>query len=168
MSLLGFCQLLGSTHGSIALHESIWAYPIIESVHVLTLCLFLGLTVMLDLRLLGVTMMRTPASEVFQRLMPWTIVGFAVMVATGALLFFAIPVKTYLNIFFRLKVAFLVLAGVNVGVFQRTVSRSMDRWDNDPVPPFRARLAAGISLVLWAGIVIAGRMIAYNWFDKNS
>jgi hypothetical protein len=167
MSLLGFCQWLGDTSGSIALHESIWAYPIIESVHVLTLCLFLGLTIILDLRLLGVTMVRTPASEVLGRLLPWTILGFAVMVMTGALLFYAIPVKTYLNIFFRIKVAFLVMAGVNVAVFQRTISRSMDRWDSDPLPPFQARLAGGLSLFLWAGIVVAGRMIAYNWFDKN-
>jgi uncharacterized protein YhhL (DUF1145 family) len=168
MSLLAFCQWLEGTHGSIALHESIWAYPIIESVHVLTLCLFLGLIVMLDLRLLGAAMVRTPASEVVGRLLPWTIVGFAVMVVTGALLFFAIPVKTYLNIFFRIKVAFLVLAGINVAIFQGTISRSMDQWDMDAVPPFRARLAAGISLALWAGIVVAGRMIAYNWFDKTS
>ena len=168
MSLLGFCQWLGSTEGSIALHESIWAYPIVESLHVLTLCVFLGLTVMLDLRLLGVTMVRAPASEVAGRLLPWTIAGFAVMVTTGALLFYAIPVKTYLNIFFRIKVALLVLAGVNVAVFQLTIWRSMDQWDADPVPPLRARLAAGVSLVLWAGIVVAGRMIAYNWFDKSS
>ena len=168
MSLLGFCQWLGSTEGSIALHESIWAYPIVESLHVLTLCVFLGLTVMLDLRLLGVSMVRAPASEVAGRLLPWTIAGFAVMVTTGALLFYAIPVKTYLNVFFRIKVAFLVLAGVNVAVFQLTIWRSMDQWDADPVPPLRARLAAGVSLVLWAGIVVAGRMIAYNWFDKSS
>ena len=167
MSLLGFCQWLGSTQWSIALHESIWVYPIIESAHVLTLCVFLGLTVMLDLRLLGVTLVRAPASEVTAWLVPWTIVGFAVMVVTGSLLFFAIPVKTYLNIFFRIKVALLVLAGANVAVFQRTIWRSKDQWDSDPLPPFRARLAGGVSLALWAGIVIAGRMIAYNWFDKN-
>ncbi len=168
MSLLEFCQWLGNTPGSVALHESIWAYPIIESLHVLTLCLFLGLTVMLDLRLLGVTLMGTPVSQVTGRLLPWTMAGFAVMVATGALLFFAIPVKTYLNVFFRIKVAFLVLSGVNAAVFQWTVARSMDRWDADAVPPLRARLAGGVSLFLWAGIVIAGRMIAYNWFDKKS
>ena len=133
----------------------------------LTLCVFLGLTVMLDLRLLGVTLVRAPASEVTARLVPWTIVGFAVMVVTGSLLFFAIPVKTYLNIFFRIKVALLVLAGANVAVFQRTIWRRKDQWDSDPLPPFRARLAGGVSLALWAGIVIAGRMIAYNWFDKN-
>ncbi len=168
MSLLGFCQWLESTSASIALHESIWGYPIVESVHVLTLCVFLGLTLMFDLRLLGAIMVRTPVSEAAGRLMPWIVGGFVVMVITGALLFFAIPVKTYLNIFFRVKVAFLLMAGVNVAVFHRTVSRSMTQWDLDAVPPFRARLAGGASLVLWAGIVVAGRMIAYNWFDKNS
>src|SRR5215831_6983186 len=104
---MGFCRWLESTAGSVALHESIWVYPIVESVHVLTLCLFLGLAVMLDLRLLGVTMRRTPVSEVADRLLPWTFAGFAVMVVSGALLFYAIPVKTYLNIFFRVKVLFL-------------------------------------------------------------
>jgi hypothetical protein len=165
--VLGFCQWLESTPGSIALHESIWGYPIVESVHVLTLCLFLGLAVMLDLRLLGATLRATPVSEVLGRLLPWTVVGFVVMVTTGALLFYAIPVKTYLNIFFRIKVAFLLLAGVNTMVFHVTTSRNMGKWDLDPVPPFRARLAGGLSLALWAGIVVAGRMIAYNWFDKN-
>jgi hypothetical protein len=92
--VLGFCQWLGSTPWSVALHESILVYPIVESVHVLTLCLFLGLVVMLDLRLLGVTMLKTPVSEAIRRLAPWTIAGFVVMVITGSLLFYAIPVKT--------------------------------------------------------------------------
>src|SRR5437016_2997863 len=104
--VLGFCQWLERTPGSIALHESIWGYPIIESVHVLTLCLFLGLAVMLDLRLLGLTMRKLPVSVAIERLVPWTIAGFVIMVISGSLLFFAIPVKTYLNIFFRLKVVF--------------------------------------------------------------
>ena len=165
--MLAFCQWLGSTPWSVALHESILVYPIVESVHVLTLCLFLGLVVMLDLRLLGVTMLKTPVSEVVGRLVPWTIAGFVVMVISGSLLFYAIPVKTYLNIFFRLKVLFLLLAGANIAVFHRTIFRRMNEWDLDPVPPLRARVAGGVSLVLWAGIVVAGRMIAYNWFDKE-
>jgi hypothetical protein len=165
--MLGFCQWLGSTPWSVALHESILVYPIVESVHVLTLCVFLGLVVMLDLRLLGVTLLKTPVSEVVGRLAPWTLAGFVVMVITGSLLFYAIPVKTYLNIFFRLKVLFLLLAGANTGIFHFMISDNMSEWDLDPVPPMRARLAGGLSLVLWAGIVVAGRMIAYNWFDKE-
>jgi hypothetical protein len=62
MSLLGFCEWLANTLWSIALHESKWGYSILESVHVLSLCLFLGMAVMLDLRFLGVTMRRTAVS----------------------------------------------------------------------------------------------------------
>lgn len=166
--MLRFFQWLENTPGSIALHESIWVYPVVESVHVLTLCVFLGLAVMLDLRLMGVTMLRTPASEVAGRLFPWILTGFCIMVVTGALLFYAIPVKTYLNIFFRIKLFFLLMAGVNIAVFEFTISRSISEWDLNPVPPLRARLAGGLSLLLWSGIVIAGRMIAYNGFGQNS
>jgi Family of unknown function (DUF6644) len=142
-------------------------YPIVESVHVLTLCLFLGLVVIIDLRLVGVTMGGTPASEVIGRLEPWATVGFVVMVISGSLLFYAIPVKAYLNIFFRVKVLFLLLAGANTAVFHRTIFRRVGKWDLAPVPPLRARLTGAVSLFLWAGIVVAGRMIAYNWFDKQ-
>ena len=166
MSLLSFCQWLEQTPGSIALHESLWVYPIVESVHVLTLCLFVGTAVLLDLRLLGVMMRRAPVSEMARRLLPWTAAGFVVMVTSGALLFYAIPVRTYLNIFFRVKIAMLILAGLNAWVFHSTVYRRVAEWDLDPVTPKGARVAGGLSLLLWAGIVVAGRMIAYNWFDS--
>ena len=166
LSLLTFCEWLANTPGSIALHESIYVYPVIESIHVLTLCLFLGLAAMLDLRLLGITMRETPVSEMADRLLPWTIAGFVVMVISGAFLFYGIPVRTYQNIFFRIKVVLLVLSGVNAFVFHSTIYRKVAEWNLDTVPPIRARLAGGLSLLFWASIVVAGRMIAYNWFDK--
>lgn len=165
--MLGFCHWLAETPGSVALHESIYAYPIVESIHVLTLCLFLGLAILIDLRLLGIVFRGTPLSVLSRALGPWLLAGFAIMVLTGALLFYAIPVKTYLNIFFRIKVVLLVLAGLNALVFHRTIDRRRAEWEHDAVPPFRARLAGGLSLVFWAGIVVAGRMIAYNWFDQQ-
>jgi hypothetical protein len=165
MSLTAFCEWLANTHGSIALHESLWVYPIVESVHVLALCLFLGLTVMLDLRLMGVMLREARVSEVTERLLPWITAGFVLMVASGSLLFYAIPVRTFHNIFFRVKLAMLILAGLNVWVFHSTIYRTVAAWDLDTVPPRRARVAGGLSLALWAGIVVAGRMIAYSWFD---
>jgi hypothetical protein len=165
MSILRFCEWLAATPWSIALHESTWGYPLVESVHVLALCLFVGLAVMLDLRLLSVTMRGAPVSETDDRLFPWTAAGFVVMVISGSLLFYAIPVRTFHNIFFRVKVAMLLLAGLNVWIFHSTVYRKVADWDLDPVPPRRARIAAGVSLTLWACIIVAGRMIAYNWFD---
>jgi len=164
MSPLGFCRWLETTEWSIALHESLWVYPIVESVHVLTLCLFLGLAVLLDLRLLGLVMRQTSLARVMNQLGPWMIGGFALMVVSGSLLFYAIPVRTYLNIFFRIKIVLLVMAGVNAWVFQKTVYRRI--LEQDLAAPPGAKIAGAVSLFLWAGIVVAGRMIAYNWFDK--
>src|SRR5260370_12166720 len=107
MFLLGFCEWVANTPGSIALHESRWGYSIVESIHVLSLCLFLGMAVMLDLRLLGVTMRRTAVSEVVGQLLPWTAAGFVLMVISGVLLFYAIPVRTFPNSFFRIIILFL-------------------------------------------------------------
>lgn len=165
MSLLKLCQWLAATQWSVGLHESVYAYPIVESVHVWALCVFLGLAIMLDLRLAGFIMGDVPVSQVARRLLPWTTAGFAVMIVSGALLFFAIPVRTYQNIFFRAKVVMLVLAGINAWVFHATIWRRVASWDLDPVPPSAARFGGIASLVLWTGIVFAGRMIAYNWFD---
>jgi len=165
LTLLPFCEWLAGTSGSIALHESLFMYPLLESTHVLTLCVFLGTAVMLDLRLMGLTMVRVPMSEIKSRLGPWMVAGFVVMVITGSLLFYAIPIRSYQSIFFRIKVAALMLAGLNAFVFHSTIDRRIAVWDRDPVPPRAARRAGARSLVLWAIIVVAGRMIAYRWFD---
>lgn len=165
MSLLPFCQWLADTPGSIALHQSDVMYPLVESAHVLTLCVFLGIAVMFDLRLLGVTLTGVPMTQIKKRLGPWMTAGFIVMVITGVLLFYAIPVRSYQSIWFRMKAVALALAGLNAFVFHRTIDQHITEWDRDPVPPRAARLAGARSLVLWTIVVVAGRMIAYNWFD---
>jgi hypothetical protein len=167
MSLLSICDWLAMTPGSVALHESRYLYLIVLTVHVMTLFVFVGIAVMLNLRLMGVTMSRVPVSEVVGRLLPWIVAGFLVMVISGLLLFYADPLEKYGNLFFRAKMGLLVLAGVNVWVFYTTAYRRVVEWDLDPVPPGRARLAGGVSLVLWAAIITAGRMIPYQayWFD---
>src|SRR6185503_17557674 len=100
MSLLRFCEWLAATPGSIALHESRYVFLIVLTVHVLTLCVLVGTAVMLDLRLLGLTLRQVPASEVMARLLPWTAAGFLVMIASGGLLFYAAPLIEYRNLFF--------------------------------------------------------------------
>src|SRR5436305_4079469 len=107
MSFLPFCQWLAETPGSIALHESLYMYPLVESTHVLTPCVFVGLAGALDLRLLGYAFTRVPMRHMQKRFSPWIVGSFIVMVVTGALLFYAIPVRSYQNIFFRIKVVLL-------------------------------------------------------------
>jgi Family of unknown function (DUF6644) len=164
-SVLNFFQRMGDSSWSTGLHESRYAYDLIESVHVWALCLFFGLAVMFDFRLLGWTMKNVPVSEVARRLLPWTAVGFGVMVISGTLLFSAIPLRSYQNIFFRAKMTMLLLAGLNVWIFHSGVYRRVTTWDVDSVTPKAARVAGALSLILWVCIVLSGRMIAYNWFD---
>jgi hypothetical protein len=90
------------------------------------------------------------------------------MAISGALLFYAIPVRTYENIFFRIKAAMLLLAGLNALVFHSSIWLKVHEWDVDLHPPRRARLAGALSLTFWAVIVVCGRMIAYGWFDQTS
>ena len=124
MSLLGFCQWLAETHWSVALHESLWVYPLVESTHVWALALFFGFAMILDLRLLGLALSQVPVSEVAKKLLPWTIAGFILMIVTGGLLFYAILVRTYQSIFFRVKVLMLIFNSV-LGVPPSTIHDSV-------------------------------------------
>jgi uncharacterized membrane protein len=87
VSLLRFFEWLGTTSWSVAFHESRYVFLLVLMIHVLTLSVFVGTALMIDLRLLGKTMIHVPVSQVVTRLMPWTEAGFLVMVVTGALLF---------------------------------------------------------------------------------
>jgi hypothetical protein len=162
MYILKFLEWLKSTTFSATMQGSTWAEPIVETIHVLTLTLFVGFAVYLDLRLMGLGMRRRRVSEMLQQLNPWLGGGFVVMIVTGILLFAADPVVFYTSIFFKVKMILLVLAGVNVWIFNVTVRRTVDQWDQDAEPPRGARIAAIVSLVLWIAIVAAGRAIAYS------
>ncbi len=155
---------LGETRWSVALHESLYMWPLLESTHVLSLTLFVGTAAMLDLRLLGVAFRRVPATEFTLRLLPWTRTGFAVMVLTGVLLFSATPITYYESLFFRIKVILLLAAGANVWWFHTHTERGMGNWEMSQRPPRAARIAAIVSLTAWTGVVVAGRLVAYNWF----
>lgn len=167
MSPLHFVEWLEQTNLSVGFHESIWSFPIVESVHVLGLCLFLGMAVLTDLRLMGVTLRNVPMSEVMSRVLPWTTAGAVIMVVSGVVLFLNTPVRYYTNIFLRVKFVMLFLAVINAWVFHSGIFRKVAKWDREVPTPKYARFAGAFSLVLWGAIVVAGRMIAYNWFDKR-
>lgn len=161
MSLASFLQWLYNTPFSIAMRESLWAEPIVETIHVLTLTLFLGFAVLLDLRLLGVALKRRRMSDVLRQLNPWLFGGFAVMIASGVLLFSGDPIAFYSTTVFKVKMILLVLAGLNVLIFNATIGRKVTEWDWNPRTPAGAKLAAIVSLALWVLIIAAGRWIAY-------
>lgn len=161
MYVARFLAWLDATEFSRWIRNSTYAEPIVETIHVLTLTLFLGFAVLLDLRLLGLCMKKRRVSEVLGQFNPFLLGGFGVMVTSGVLLFSGDPVDFYSTMFFKIKMILLVFAGLNVLIFNATIGRKVAEWDGAAKTPQAAKFAAIVSLVLWAAIVAAGRAIAY-------
>ena len=163
MSLFELCSWLQNTEWGTSIRESIWVFPIIEGTHVLALSLSVGTLLVMDLRLAGVLMRREPVSQVSGQLMPWSLAGFAIMFTTGGLLFWSQPLKAYGSIFFRIKLVLLLLACINALIFELTLRRTIATWDRAEKPPLRARITAVLGIALWAGVIAAGRTMAYRF-----
>ena len=162
MSLRSWFEWMDAFPSSIALRESLYAFPVLLTIHVVSLAMFAGLVVMMDLRLVGLAYRGTRFSEVQARLFPWQMVGMVVTTLTGLLLFYMQPMRYFGKVYYWIKLALIVLAGVNAVVFHLTTYRSVASWDTTG-PPFRAKVAGVLSLAMWACIVAFGRFAAYDW-----
>ena len=161
MSLLELCQRLQDTAFATALLESQYLWLVIESAHVIGLSISVGLIVITDLRLIGAFQRREPVSDVLQQLRPWLLAGFGLMFLTGALLFISEAATVYASRWFKLKVLFLALAGLNALWFELKLGRRLKGWDERAKPPLGAQIAGWTSLTCWTAVVIFGRWVAY-------
>jgi hypothetical protein len=159
--MLQFCQWLDQTALGSAIRQSLWLFPAVETVHLLGMAALVATSTVLDLRLLGLAARRQPISKLAARLIPLAWLGFAVQLVTGALLFSSEAVKIYGNPAFRLKMLLLLLAGVQALIFQTFVSGKLTAWDERASMPVTGRLIGLSSILLWAGIVTAGRFIGF-------
>jgi hypothetical protein len=156
-----FLHWLEATSPAVAISESSWLFPGIESIHVLAITLVVGSITMVDLRLLDVNLRKRPADEVISEVLPWTWISFAVAACTGALLFSSNATHYWGTVPFRAKILVLVLAGINMIVFHATTFRSIAVWGREPRTPRAAKISGGISLALWIGVVTLGRWIGF-------
>jgi hypothetical protein len=144
------------------IRDSLYFFPFLESLHVVGLTMVFGTIAVLDLRMLGIASLSRPVSKVAVDVEKWAWWAFALTFVTGALMFLTNAGVYYHNIFFRLKMAMLVLAGINVAVFELTARRTLQQWNTDAKAPFAGRAAATISLVLWIAIIFMGRWIGFT------
>ncbi|HXB62725.1 MAG TPA: DUF6644 family protein [Acidobacteriaceae bacterium] len=161
MNLLAMMTWLEHRPFAIAIAESTWLFPIVETVHVLALTVVVGSVAMMDLRLLGVGSKDRAASEVISSSLPWAWSAFAVAFVAGSMLFSSKAATYYVILPFRIKMLCLALAAVNMLVFHFYTARGMAAWDRG-TPPRAARFAAACSLTLWVVIVAAGRWIGFT------
>jgi hypothetical protein len=136
---------------------------VLEGTHVVTIMLFAGTILFVDLRLLGVAWRNAPVSQVADTLLPYTIAGFTIMALTGAALFLAQPLEYFHSLIFRAKIVLLLVAALNIFWFHFKVQRQRPAWDAQPTPPAPARFAAAASIMLWLLIIATGRYAAYGW-----
>jgi len=162
----GFFEWVSTLPGSMYLREDAPSFfGTFLTLHVLSMCLFLGLVFMMDLRLIGVAHLQTPVSTIQKRLFPWQLLGAIVMAVSGGVLFYAQPVLYWGKGFYWVKMLLAMpLAFANLMVFHFTTYRTVADWDHDPSPPFAARVAGVLSIVLWITVLAFGRLVAYDWW----
>lgn len=151
---------------SQALNGSQNLWNLFEGTHVLTLMFFAGTIWIIDLRMMGVAFRNVPFSKLNDRILPITMIAFGVMVFTGVVTLFGRQPATfyYHDMWFRLKMIFLLIAMANIFWFHYKVQTSQAAWDADPTPPRNVRLSGAISMTCWVLIIIFGRFIAYDWY----
>ncbi len=144
------------------IRENDMLFPLIESIHVVAICLVVGSILAVDMRLLGFASVHRSVSRVTAGILPLTWVAFAVAVASGALLFISNATKYLENGYFVAKLCLIGLAGLNMVVFHLVSAKDMAQWDNQSRLPLRARLAGGLSVLLWISVVACGRWIGFT------
>jgi hypothetical protein len=159
--MYSYLEWLQGTWLSTLVRDTDWAFPMIEMVHLFGIVTLVGTTLALDLRLMNRWLRPWPVSLLMKRLLPWSWAAFVVMVLTGSGLFISDPLRFFYNPSFRIKMLLIVLAGLNALFFQVTAFRSLEKWDSSADTPWGAKIAGLCSLVLWFGIVAAGRWIAF-------
>lgn len=158
-SLLKLLQ--GSALGE-AVRSVEYLYPILEASHILAIALLVGPAFTFDLRLLGVGHRVLPVTTAARNLLPISRAGFAIAVLTGLALLSAQATVVAGTGAAPWKFGLLGLACLNVLVFHCGIYRRVHEWTNAAVTPVAARTGAGVSLIVWTGVIFAGRLLAYT------
>ena len=156
-SLLWLFEWCEATAIGQAIRSSAWLFPVIESVHLLGLCLLGGALLVVDLRMLGFGFRRQPIAGIAQDVRPWLRASLVVMVATGTALFLSESVKCYYNQAFWVKITTLPVALLFTLTVRQRVART-----GALKTTASTKLTAIVSLVLWFTVAAAGRWIGFS------
>lgn len=155
---MAFLEWLQYTRVATFVAETLWAYPLFETLHTLGMALLVGSLGLINLRILGYK----PELPILGTLdlLPLAWLGFTINLISGLLLFTSDPLYFWSSITFKVKMALIVLGGINAFLLGQSVFRAA-RVGAGTAPGVPARLVAASSLAFWLGAIIAGRLIAY-------
>jgi hypothetical protein len=156
MSILDLFKWFDATPISIVIRDSTYIFPVVEVLHLFGLTLLLGTVTVVDMRMLGVGMRRQSVSEVASQLTPWSVGAAILTIVSGFLLFLSEAMKCYGNAAFPYKMWFLLGGIILYFITQRKITAPGSR-----LSPGQLKIIAILSLILWYGVAIAGRAIAF-------
>lgn len=157
---MGVGQALHGLPLAAWIRGSPWAYPAVETVHIIALAILFGSIAIVDLRLLGVSRALS-VSVLLRHALPVSMLAFTLAAATGSLLFMTHANELVGNRVFVAKMGLIMLAGVNAAVFHTGARAGARAWDSGCATPLAARVGAMCSLLLWTSVIACGRWIAY-------
>lgn len=155
---MAFLSWLQQTGLALYIQEDPWAYPIVLSVHAIGMALLVGVVLMINFRILGFG--RAVPLEYLRRLMKIALLGLILNVLSGLMLFIADAVNHFANVAFRTKILLLITGGVLMLLLSRRVFPAQ-RVDYQSAETNATRLIAGLCVLVWTGVIVAGRLIAY-------
>jgi hypothetical protein len=162
MDISEVIKSIENTNIASSIRDSLFLFPMLESIHVMGLAIVFGTIAIIDLRLLGLASTHRPFHRMASDILKWTWIAFTITFVTGALMFTTNATVYVHNPVFQAKMALLLLAGVNMGIFELTSGRSVRQWDTSSSPPAGAKAAAVISLTLWISVIFLGRWIGFT------
>ena len=154
-------EWLEATSVAVFIHDRPWAFTTLEVIHVVAISLVIGTIMLVDLRLLGFASTKRPFVEFARGILPVTWFGFAIAALTGSLMFITKATDYYVSPTFLIKMALIVVAGINMLIFEFGTVRGVQEWNIKQTPPLSARLAGGISLACWIAVVAFGRWTGF-------
>jgi hypothetical protein len=157
-----FCRWLAATPLSHTIQTTGWIIPALQTIHILSVAVVFSSAILVDLRIWRLLERDVPLPDVARRFLPTIWPVLLILLTTGSLLIVGEPRRSLLNSTFYLKMALLAVAIMLTAGLQRSFSSSPNFWDKDRTRRMAGRLAASVSILVWCGILFAGRWIAYT------
>jgi hypothetical protein len=158
-----FAEWLSTTSPSVFIQDhNSWVIPAIQSIHIVGIALVFGSVFMIALRILGWAGKDQTLRQTTSRFGPWLTGSLGLLLVTGILMVIGEPVRELVSFSFWLKM-FLVAVGTLVAaIFQITLRKHERQWEETLVHRGAIKCLAILTFLIWAGIIVLGRLIAYD------
>jgi hypothetical protein len=158
-----FAEWLSTTSPSVFIQDhNAWIIPLIQSVHIVGIAVVFGSVFLLDLRILGWAGMDQTLRQTTNRYGPWLTGSLCLLLVTGVLMIVGEPVRELVSFSFWMKMILLAIGTLIVTIFRISLRKHEQTWEESLVNRGSIKSLAVLTFLLWACIIVLGRLIAYD------